>query len=152
MPRVERTRQARVIHDAEKQTKIYRPNEHAACRTRFDSAHTIAHDADGRSGNEDTAAEKTIAQDGSGPGRESKNNAAQFAAEAAAGPEGLAPASPPVVIPRRAIARLWTRVFAWTRNPEANCLVSFASRFPDRDREDKTVRAPSGGVRLFRPR
>jgi hypothetical protein len=35
------------------------------------------------------------------------------------------------VIPRRAIARLWTRVFAWTRNPDAIalCLDSGFARF-----------------------
>ena len=75
--------------DAKKPTDIHRPHECAACRARLDSADTIAHDADRRSGNEDAAVEKTIPPDGSGPDRQSANYAAQFAAQAAAGAEGL---------------------------------------------------------------
>jgi hypothetical protein len=88
---IERTPPLRVILDAETQTDIRRPHDPAARRARFDCADTIAHDANGGSGNDDAAAEKTITQERSRPGRESADHAAQFAAEAAAGPEGLMP-------------------------------------------------------------
>jgi hypothetical protein len=90
-PGIEPTRQARVIRDAETQAHIHRPYERAARRTRFDGGYAVAHDANGRSGNGDSAAEKTVTPGGSRPDREGANHAAQFAAEAAAGPEGLMP-------------------------------------------------------------
>jgi hypothetical protein len=86
---IERTRMARVIGDARKQIDTHRPDERAACPARLDRAHASAHAANRRRGNATPALEKTDTQDGSGPDRESADHAAQLAAKAAAGPEGL---------------------------------------------------------------
>jgi hypothetical protein len=83
----------RVVDNAETQTDIARPHDHAARRAWFDRADTVADDANGRNGSEEAAAEKTITQERSRPGCQSADHAAQFAAEAAAGPEGLMPAA-----------------------------------------------------------
>jgi hypothetical protein len=86
---IEPTRRPRVTRDAETQTDIRRPDERAACRAWFDGGHAIAHEAGDRGGNQYAAAEKTIAEVGSRPDRESANNAAQLVAKTAASPEGL---------------------------------------------------------------
>jgi hypothetical protein len=79
-----------LLDDAQTQTHICRPNEHAACRARLDRAYTIAaDDADGRRAKEDAVPQKTANENGSGPGCEGTNNAPKFVTEAAAGPEGL---------------------------------------------------------------
>jgi hypothetical protein len=92
VPGIERTRHARVVHDAEKQTDITRPHERAACRARLDCAYTpAAHDADGRRAKEDAVSENTTDKDRSRPHRKSADHASELAAEAAAGPEGLMP-------------------------------------------------------------
>jgi hypothetical protein len=77
----------------------------------------------------DTATEERADKDGSNPRGEGKNNAAEFPAKTAGCPEGLITARPSIMK-----------------------TLSFWSRFPDRACEGTTVRAPSIGVRLFRPR
>jgi hypothetical protein len=87
--RLERIRQQRVIYDAQKQT-TYRPHENATYRARvYDADAGAAYDASGRKGNEDAATETTANKDGSGPRRESENNAGQLPTEAAGCPKAL---------------------------------------------------------------
>ena len=85
-----RIRRQRVIHDAQAQTDICRPHGYAACRARFDGGDTaVADDACGRRAAQEIGAEKTANTDGSGSRRQGADIAAQLAAQAAAGSEGL---------------------------------------------------------------
>jgi hypothetical protein len=87
--RFEQMKQGRVTLDAQKQTD-HRPNEHAAYRARLDNADSSsAYDARSRKGREaDTKIDNP--EDGSCPRRTGEDNAAQFLAETAGRPEGLA--------------------------------------------------------------
>jgi hypothetical protein len=79
-----------VVQDAQKQTSAHRTNENATSREPLDEADTgAAYDADGRKTRQSAATEKTTHKDGSSRRRESKNDAAELAAEAAGCPEGL---------------------------------------------------------------
>jgi hypothetical protein len=73
---------------AQEQTNAYRSHEHATCQARRDLTDTsVADDADGRKGNGGSGTEKATDPDGSGPRRESENNAPGIAAEAAGCPK-----------------------------------------------------------------
>ena len=123
----DRNRPVRRIQYVQKQTDAHRPNENATHRARLDQADTsAAFDACGRKAKENAATETTANKGGSTPRRESENNAAEFPAETAAGPQGPG------------TGRL--------------SIISFWSRFPDRDCEGTIARAPSSGVRPFRRR
>ncbi|MBR1248386.1 hypothetical protein JQ609_15795 [Bradyrhizobium sp. AUGA SZCCT0169] len=94
---IELIRQQRVILHAKRQATLRRPNEHAARRSQFDEAGTVAscNARLGRSGSfESISAENQTDQSRCRPRREGKDHAAQFTAKAAAGAKGMTPEKP----------------------------------------------------------
>jgi hypothetical protein len=77
--------QERVIGHAHKQDD-YRPNENATDRARLNNDGT--NDTNGGNGDQGATIKAGTDKDGSNPNREGENNATQFLAETAGGPEG----------------------------------------------------------------
>jgi hypothetical protein len=83
-----------VIGNAPTQVTDDGPDERAACSARIENAYAIAaDDAKRRQEAEHDRPEKTVDENRSAPRRKSGNFAAQFAAQAATGAEGLIQAS-----------------------------------------------------------
>ena len=81
-PFFDSSRSTRRVQDAEKQTKIYRPNDNATPRTRLDADTRAAYDANCGKGGEDAATETRADKGGSSPRRQSEKNAEELPAEA----------------------------------------------------------------------
>src|SRR5438874_6761609 len=87
---LEQTSRQSVTGNAPTQVTHDRPDERAACRAPLDCAHAIAaDDANHRQEAEYARPEKTVDENRSASRRKSENFAAQFAAQAATGAEGL---------------------------------------------------------------
>ena len=83
--------QVGVIYYAQTHTDRW-PNENATDRAYLDNCDSsFAHDANGRKGEDGATTKAKTNKGGRSPSREGENNAAQFLAETAGRPEGLAP-------------------------------------------------------------
>jgi hypothetical protein len=102
---LEQTSRQSVVGNDPTQVTNDRPDERAACSARLENAYAIAaDDANRRQEAEYNHPERAVDADRSAPCRKSGNFAAQFAAQAARGAEGLIPRrlpGRPVTIPGR---------------------------------------------------